>query len=118
MQRPLCPILELTMAPPVRDGLALLCVALVLSDFKRTPCTLTILNQTFVNVSFGFFFLTPFFFFSIFAATRSCGLDQFKCEDRTCIPGTKQCNGNRDCADGSDEVNCKNSKIVCARVLK
>lgn len=53
----------------------------------------------------GIFYFPP--------ATRTCGLDQFKCEDRTCIPGSKQCNGNRDCADGSDEVNCKNSKCVC-----
>lgn len=44
------------------------------------------------------------------AAIRTCGLDQFKCDDGSCILGSRQCNGLRDCTDGSDEVNCKNSK--------
>lgn len=43
-----------------------------------------------------------------FVAVRSCGLDQFRCDDGSCIQGSRQCNGLRDCADGSDEVNCKN----------
>lgn len=46
-----------------------------------------------------------------FVAVRTCGLDQFRCDDGTCILGSRQCNGLRDCADGSDELNCKNG--VC-----
>lgn len=42
------------------------------------------------------------------AAVRTCGLDQFRCDDGTCILGSRQCNVLRDCADGSDELNCKN----------
>lgn len=47
------------------------------------------------------------------AAVRTCGPDQFKCDDGNCILGSRQCNGIRDCTDGSDEVNCKNSKCSC-----
>lgn len=43
------------------------------------------------------------------AAVRMCGPDQFRCDDGNCIMGSRQCNGARDCSDGSDEVNCKNS---------
>uniref|UniRef100_A0A8C1U6L4 Very low-density lipoprotein receptor n=1 Tax=Cyprinus carpio TaxID=7962 RepID=A0A8C1U6L4_CYPCA len=41
-------------------------------------------------------------------AARTCRPDQFKCDDGSCIHGSRQCNGFRDCADGTDEVNCKN----------
>uniref|UniRef100_A0A8C1U6K8 Very low-density lipoprotein receptor n=1 Tax=Cyprinus carpio TaxID=7962 RepID=A0A8C1U6K8_CYPCA len=43
-----------------------------------------------------------------FPAARTCRPDQFKCDDGSCIHGSRQCNGFRDCADGTDEVNCKN----------
>lgn len=45
-----------------------------------------------------------------FVASRTCRPDQFECEDGGCIHGSRQCNGIRDCVDGSDEVNCKNGK--------
>lgn len=44
------------------------------------------------------------------AASRTCRPDQFECEDGSCIHGSRQCNGIRDCVDGSDEVNCKNGE--------
>lgn len=47
-----------------------------------------------------------------FPAARTCRPDQFKCEDGSCIHGSRQCNGFRDCADGTDEVNCKNCESV------
>lgn len=43
-------------------------------------------------------------------ASQTCQPDQFECEDGSCIHGSRQCNGIRDCVDGSDEVNCKNGK--------
>lgn len=51
------------------------------------------------------------------AAVQTCGPDQFKCDDGNCILGSRQCNGLRDCTDGSDEVNCKNSMcFLCTHV--
>lgn len=47
-----------------------------------------------------------------FPAARTCRPDQFKCDDGSCVHGTRQCNGFRDCADGTDEVNCKNRESV------
>jgi hypothetical protein len=47
-----------------------------------------------------------------FVASRTCRPDQFECEDGSCIHGSRQCNGIRDCVDGSDEVNCKNGEDV------
>lgn len=48
-----------------------------------------------------------------FVASRTCRPDQFECEDGSCIHGSRQCNGIRDCVDGSDEVNCKNGEVLC-----
>lgn len=37
---------------------------------------------------------------------RVCRLDQFQCNDKTCIPGNLACSGKAECNDGSDELNC------------
>lgn len=42
------------------------------------------------------------------AAVRACGLDQFRCDDGSCVLASRHCNGLRDCGDGSDELGCKN----------
>jgi len=39
----------------------------------------------------------------------NCRDDQFKCANEQCIPIQKRCDYMHDCADGSDEVNCKNT---------
>lgn len=44
------------------------------------------------------------------SASRTCRPDQFRCEDGNCIHGSRQCNGVRDCLDGTDEVNCNNGR--------
>ncbi|XP_026840432.1 low-density lipoprotein receptor isoform X5 [Drosophila persimilis] len=36
----------------------------------------------------------------------TCRPDQFQCGDRSCIAGHLNCNGEKDCADGSDERDC------------
>ncbi|CAH4038665.1 unnamed protein product [Pieris brassicae] len=36
----------------------------------------------------------------------SCSVDQLTCSDGRCVPGTARCDGNRDCADNSDEIGC------------
>ncbi|NXP41212.1 VLDLR protein, partial [Leiothrix lutea] len=46
-------------------------------------------------------------------ASRTCRPDQFRCEDGNCIHGSRQCNGVRDCLDGTDEANC-NNVIQCS----
>lgn len=35
-----------------------------------------------------------------------CADNEYRCDNGACIPDTNHCNGNKDCADGSDEVGC------------
>lgn len=40
--------------------------------------------------------------------TGECSaMSQFKCADETCVPISWHCDGDADCKDGSDEVNCR-----------
>ena len=37
-----------------------------------------------------------------------CRLNQFKCDNKNCVPRSFLCNGRDDCGDNSDEMqNCK-----------
>lgn len=40
-------------------------------------------------------------------APVTCQYYQFKCDDDECIDQRRQCDGRRDCQDGSDEYNCR-----------
>lgn len=35
----------------------------------------------------------------------ACSSEEFEC-DRKCVPASWRCDGDRDCADGTDELNC------------
>lgn len=52
--------------------------------------------------------LTLIFLFCSFASTaiKSCPSGTFTCRDGPCISYELKCNGQNDCRDGSDEVNC------------
>jgi len=42
----------------------------------------------------------------IFHCFRSCTEHEFRCSDGSCITLTWKCDLERDCIDGSDEVDC------------
>ena len=53
------------------------------------------------------------FIFCLCSANRTCMDTQFKCaKDGTCIQKGWTCDGEDDCKDGSDEMNC----TVCGQV--
>lgn len=50
-----------------------------------------------------------FKFYNILLATRSCPEEFFFCEDilkTRCLPNHLKCDGNFDCLDGFDEIDC------------
>uniref|UniRef100_A0A1B6EDX6 Basement membrane-specific heparan sulfate proteoglycan core protein n=1 Tax=Clastoptera arizonana TaxID=38151 RepID=A0A1B6EDX6_9HEMI len=38
--------------------------------------------------------------------TAGCGVDEFQCNDGTCIPNFEKCNQINECNNGEDELNC------------
>ena len=48
------------------------------------------------------------FFVSASGVSGSCGPDLFQCSTKEkCIPASWKCDGEKDCAEGEDEVNCR-----------
>ena len=42
----------------------------------------------------------------------TCNDSEFRCNDFTCIPGDFYCNGNLECKDNSDELNCRKMSVL------
>jgi len=40
---------------------------------------------------------------------EDCDANSFRCWDGSCIPSTQRCDGNQDCPNNSDEIECANS---------
>ncbi|KPP63954.1 hypothetical protein Z043_117744, partial [Scleropages formosus] len=52
--------------------------------------------------------------FSELLRVSECSVEEFHCRaDGTCIPERWQCDGDKDCEDGSDEVGCEGTKKMC-----
>lgn len=43
---------------------------------------------------------------------RECWYSEFKCKNSECIRPANLCDGEINCADGSDEENCEKSKCL------
>jgi len=37
----------------------------------------------------------------------ACGVDEFKCSNRRCVPAVQLCDNHDDCGDRSDELGCR-----------
>lgn len=52
------------------------------------------------------------------AATPSCFLGLFPCDETRCIPLAQYCDGKQDCVDGFDESNCEKNNSRVYQVLE
>lgn len=48
----------------------------------------------------------------LFPAGHTCLWFQFTCENGMCVDKRRVCDGNRDCADASDEAGCNGTYLA------
>lgn len=48
---------------------------------------------------------------------QACPFESFQCNDGLCIDGSWVCDSDNDCSDGTDEINCTNSAMVCLDLM-
>ena len=51
--------------------------------------------------------------FTVMLVQNKCPHSQFQCTNSQCIPGVLQCDGVNDCADKTDEANCRKCNVYC-----
>ncbi|XP_045458211.1 very low-density lipoprotein receptor-like [Melitaea cinxia] len=76
-------------------------IAKILRDYirnKRTLGTAAVNDEDFTSAVIDPGFNSP---------SDACFVDEIRCaDDGRCLPASMRCNGNNDCSDGSDEVDC------------
>lgn len=62
------------------------------------------------GTSYKDFFVLNMTYTWLFTTDQTCSPSAFTCTNKRCIPMYFKCDGDEDCFDGSDELNCPTPK--------